>query len=88
MSDLQHEIIICDCMSPEHQIIIVYDNEDELCYLRVHLQKYSFWKRLKYGLLYIFGRQCNYGAFDEIILTKDHAYKFYKLYEFLNNIKN
>ena len=49
-------VLICDCSSREHQIIIEHDNEDNLTYCHIHLVKHGFWRRLKAGLKYIFGR--------------------------------
>lgn len=79
------DIIICECSSIDHQITfrtIEYIEEDlkrlsilpeELneVYINIHLNKKPFWKRVKYAIKYIFGYKCNYGAFDEIIITKD-----------------
>lgn len=35
-----------------------------------HLTKLPFWNRVKYGVYYIFGYQCKWGAFGEIVTTK------------------
>jgi hypothetical protein len=43
--------------------------------------------RLIYGLKYILGRQCGYGAFDEIILNPKDAKKFEKISLYLSNEK-
>ncbi len=83
-----NQIIICECTSVEHQIIlrtIDYEKDyldkcypspeqqeqlnDEL-YIDIHLNKRSFWYRIKYGMKYILGYKCRFGAFDEIITTK------------------
>jgi hypothetical protein len=52
-------------------------------YINTHLTKRPFWQRVAYGLRYIFGRQCRYGAFDEFIINSDDAPKFEKIVEFL-----
>ena len=39
----------------------------------IHLAKRSFLERLIYGIKYIFGYQCKYGAFDEFIFKKEHS---------------
>lgn len=70
------EIIICECCSSEHQLIFrtIYNPQDiqnDEVFIDIHLNKKSFWKRLKYGLKYIFGYKCRFGAFDEIITTKE-----------------
>jgi len=86
---MEREIIICECHSMEHQIVVTYenDNNDPTVYLNIHLTKRPFWKRLIYGLEYILGRQCGYGAFDEIILNPKDAKKFEKIYLYLSNEK-
>ncbi|MBR1436345.1 MAG: hypothetical protein IJ584_14685, partial [Bacteroidales bacterium] len=52
-------------------------------YIAVHLNKKPFWKRLKYAIKYIFGYQCKYGAFDEIILNPDDAERLQKVVDYL-----
>ena len=75
-----HNILICECHSTEHQMVINY-SEDEypdgtkspMVYIHTHLNKRPFWQRLKYGIKYIFGYQCRYGAFDEFIINPTDA---------------
>ena len=60
--------------------------EDEVVgnvYATIHLRKKSFWTRLKYGIKYIFGYQCRYGAFDEFIFSPKDAGKLQKVVGFL-----
>jgi len=71
---MKNEILVCECSSLEHMVVIRYDDED--VYLGVHLTKRSFLDRLKYGIKYIFGYQSTYGAFEEVILHKDHLEGF------------
>ena len=66
-------ILICDCSSAEHQIIIRYEEEDNLFYAHIHLSKLSFFKRLISGIKYIFGYSCRYGNFEEFIFKHEHA---------------
>ncbi len=70
------QIFLCDCSSAEHQIIYEYDFDDNMVYFRIHLASHSFWERLKYGIKYIFGYKCRYGAWDEFIVRQDDAEKF------------
>ena len=81
------DIIICECNSTEHQMVFLYDEDDRypICYAHIHLTKKPFWKRLKYGIMYIFGRQSRYGAFDEFIFNPSDTYKLQKLVNYLNN---
>lgn len=83
---IKEEILICECYSVEHQIIFRYDSEDNMVYLSTHLNKRSFWSRLKYGIKYIFGRKSNYGAFDEFIINPKDVGKLEKIVKHLKNI--
>ena len=80
------DILICDCHSPEHQLIIQYDSDEDsngvkhpMCYFHIHLKKRPFWERVKYGINYVLGRRCNYGAFDEFIFNPEDADKLQNL---------
>ena len=67
-------LLLCDCESAEHQLIVSWDNNDNEVYVRVHLPNYKgFWKRLWHGLRYAFGYKCRFGAFEEVILRKEDA---------------
>lgn len=58
--------------------MVVLYSEDEIdgmtypmVFIHTHLNKRPFWQRVSYGLRYIFGRQCRYGAFDEFIIKSE-----------------
>jgi hypothetical protein len=54
---MENELIICDCVAPEHNIIIQYDKGDDEVYISVTASPYlPFWKRVKHGMKYIFRR--------------------------------
>jgi hypothetical protein len=55
-------------------------------YLQIHLTKKPFWERVKYGIKYIFGHQCRYGAFDEMIIDKKDVDKFKRVVEHLESL--
>ena len=65
------ETLICECHSVEHIVLFSFDTDWDEVFMSFHLRKISFWKRLIYGIKYIFGHQCNYGAFDEVILKAE-----------------
>ena len=78
------ELFLCECDSPEHQFIVSYfDVGGGEVYVEIHLNKSSFWRRLKYAIKYIFGYQCKYGAFDEIILNPEDAERLQKVVDYL-----
>lgn len=84
---MERELFICQCENTEHQIVFSWFEDDDLAvvYATIHLRKKSFWERLKYGLKYIFGYQCKYGAFDEFIFNPEDAHKLKKIYQFLSD---
>lgn len=75
------EIIICQCHSAEHQMIVRSIDGD--VYLTFHLSKLPFWKRLKNGIKYIFGYTSKYGDFEDIIVKPTDYVKFHKITDFL-----
>lgn len=77
-------VLICECSSREHQIIIQQDTDDNLIYCHIHLVKDGFWRRLKAGLKYIFGYKCKYGQWEEFILKPEHANQLRELSELLS----
>jgi hypothetical protein len=80
-------ILICDCSSHEHQIIIEHDNDDNLIYCYIHLTNRNFWGRLKAGIKYIFGYKSKYGQWDEFIFKPEHAKDLNKLSKLLIQTK-
>jgi len=79
MEDIKmfQDVLICDCTSAEHQIILGYFEPDDepVVYLTVHLSKKPFWERVKHAVKYIFGYKCTYGSFDETIIGPEHVEK-------------
>jgi hypothetical protein len=65
------DIMVCECNSMEHQIVIShFDDDDEgIVYFSIHLTKKPFFERLKHAIKYIFGYQSRFGAFDEVIIS-------------------
>ncbi len=79
-------LLLCDCSSAEHQLIVRWDNDDKEVYVSMHLANYmGFWKRLWHALKYAFGYKCQYGAFDEVILRKEDASNLQKVVDHLKN---
>ena len=77
-------LLVCDCSSCEHQLIVQWDNDDNEVYVHVHLaQCKGFWSRLWHGLKYAFGYKSRYGAFDEVILRKEDADNLQKVVDHL-----
>ena len=42
-----------------------------MLYVEVHLTKLSFFKRLKYAIMYIMGSYGHYSAYEETLLTAE-----------------
>lgn len=74
-------LLICECHSKEHQIII--SNDEDFAYCSIHLNKLPFFKRLINGIKYIFGYRCKYGDFDEFLFSKEHINELKKIIKFL-----
>ncbi len=87
---MERELFICSCENTEHQIVFSWFEDDDVknVYATIHLRKKSFWTRLKYGIKYIFGYQCRYGAFDEFIFNPSDAIKLRKVVNFLKEGNN
>lgn len=72
-------LLLCDCSSLEHQIILRYEESDNMIFAGIHLNKLPFLKRMILGIKYIFGYSCKYGHFEEFVLKREHAWKLQKL---------
>lgn len=83
------DILICGCHSTDHQMVILYSEDDgyPIVYSHIHLNKRPFWDRLKYGIKYIFGHKSRYGAFDEFIFDPNDSDKLQGVVDYLNQIK-
>ena len=83
------ELMICECHSTDHQIIILYEDDEidghkyNICYAHIHLSNRSFWNRLVYGIKYIFGRKSRFGAWDEFIFNPKDADKLQVIVNYL-----
>lgn len=68
--------LICDCGYYGHQINFTtfppegHEEIDNNVYITIHLEKYGFWKRLKYGIRYIFGYDTPNGHYSDMITSK------------------
>lgn len=72
-------LLICECSSAEHQLIIRVDEEEKEAYCSIHLAKMPFFERLVLGIKYIFGYSCKYGHFEEVVLNDKHASELQKI---------
>jgi hypothetical protein len=75
---MRQELILCECSSLEHQVVISYEEDYEEMYFHIHLSKPRFLRRLKYAIRYLLGYRSRYGAFEEVIISKD---KFKETFE-------
>ena len=83
---MEDKIIICECGSAEHQLVLRFDDDKDLgriVYVETHLVPLVWYKRLWLGIKYIFGYKCCYGNFEEVILSPKHVRQIYDLYKFL-----
>lgn len=86
---MKQHFILCDCGDPHHQIILQWDDEvfDKGdvwgTFATIHLKKFSFWKRLKVAIRYLFGKPSIYGDFDEIIIPVSKWKEFQEMVDFM-----
>lgn len=92
---MKNELLICECHSTDHQYIFLYDDDkdsnghvDRTVYIHTHLNTFGFWKRLKYGIMYIFGYKSRYGDYDEFIINPEDVGKFENVVKFLKGDEN
>ena len=78
------ELMLCDCESTEHQIILKKDEELKYIYATIHLKPLPWYKRITNGIKYIFGYRSAYGDFDEFILSHKHVDTLSKMADFLS----
>lgn len=83
---MEDTILICDCNSTEHQIVIRHDVEENEVYMQVYLHKWSFWRRLIVAVKYLFGYHCRYGHWDTFTFKKEHAIKLRQIVNLLDPV--
>ena len=86
--DIQ-ELFICRCNDVQHQLVIRtvdFERNPEV-YLSVFLYPAGFFKRLVYGIGYIFGRRSIFGHFDEIILKPEDAPRVRGVADMLDEVR-
>lgn len=86
-----NDVIICDCNSSEHQIVIQYENNNnfEEVYISYSLDNRGLWFRLKNAFQYVIGKKSKYGHFGELVLppTEDTINKLEKIINKLKSVK-
>ena len=70
---MEELILVCACKNPNHVIKINYNAHLESAYCDIHLNKVSFKERLKIAVKYLFGKESNFGDYDEFIFNEEHA---------------
>ena len=89
---MRKELFICECHYVGHQMIISYDDWDDDGWdevnVEIHLTTgYGFWKRLYYGVKYIFGYKSPYGDFDGLTINPDDVDKLQSVVDYLKIAK-
>jgi len=80
-----NKILLCDCNSTEHQIVISHIEGENSVYCHIHLNSRPFLSRLKYGLKYIFGYKCKYGHWEEFIFAPEHVKELKEIIKILES---
>lgn len=68
---MKRTLFLCRCGSLQHSFVVTADVDD--LFLEIHLSPLPFWHRLKNAVRYVFGRRCEWGDFEEILLTPEMA---------------
>lgn len=85
-STIRTELILCECKSAEHQVILMGFTDEPEVYLQIHLNTTrNFWQRLWHGLRYVAGYKSRYGNWDELVLGPG---ELKKLNKFIKNESN
>jgi len=70
---VKEKVFICNCHSPEHQIIVSYfkeDPKDPFIYVQPRLNHFHpLWKRILFAFGYVF--KSHEARYDEVILNKE-----------------
>lgn len=68
----ENELLLrCSCHSPEHIALLIHEPEDDW-YLSVMLDHFTFWKRVRKGMQYIFApASIRYGMTAELMLRTE-----------------
>ena len=71
---METKYIECSCHLPEHTLRFTLDDDPdwEAIFIETYLSHYfGFFKRLWYGVKYIFGYKNKYSAFDTTVLCRE-----------------
>lgn len=75
---METKLVLCDCGSAEHQLILSYCDDEEpefqMMYVQIHLTTYkNIVKRILRAVRYVFGYKSKYGDWDEIVVSPQTA---------------
>jgi hypothetical protein len=63
------EFFLCDCTHAEHTLRANYNQEWNTLNFDIFLATHSWYKRVWYGLKYMFGFKSKYGHFTDIVFS-------------------
>ena len=76
---MKTELILCQCHTPEHHIMVVYDEEENEVIMEVHLTRLPLHKRIIRGIKYIFDYRSRFGEYEEIIFCPKDWHLFQRM---------
>lgn len=76
--------MVCGCGDPAHHLLFTLDDEDPQVWLHYQLLLEPWYKRVWYGLRYIFGHQSRYGMYGELVINESNIDKFQ---EIINHVR-
>ena len=76
MSEVHHDLFVCECADVSHQFIITRISDDPDLYVSVRLNHHlNFWDRLMAAVRFVF---VHHGAeFDEVILNPEQQERLF-----------
>ena len=81
---METRVIKCSCYSPEHCILVTFNQEEKEVYFNYFLETQKWYKRILIGIKYIFGFRSKFGHFGEIIIDEKNIKVFEKIIKCIN----
>lgn len=78
---MKTDIMICGCGDPAHHLLFTLDEDAPQVWLHYQLLLEPWYKRIWYGVRYIFGHQSRYGAYGELVINESNVDKLQQIIE-------
>lgn len=69
---MEKEYFECSCCHFDHTFRVVFDPDDKEIWMEIHMSiTISWWRRAWKAIKYIFGRDVEFGHYDEIMIKRE-----------------